>query len=211
VRFRVGCRQLAGGGALVLFLACGGGSDAPTRRGKDGSAASDARAKAEIREASAAPSGAASSKTQTNYYGGIRTTSSADGTKFLEATDALIKRVLDPENATITDSLLDEGRLVEVILRQTDEPGVIAVEPEDSSYSGTLTFSPDAWNATRWTYDLRMNDGSTIVGTGTDNGEALLIEQHLVDAGGNRQTKIVERLPQIYPSVIEAKRLALVR
>lgn len=145
------------------------------------------------------------------YYGGIRTTTSPDGKKFLGASEALIKRLFDKPNGTITETVLDEGRLKVITLRQTDHPNVFSVDPGDGAWSGTLTFAPDAWQAAEWTYDLKRKDGTAIEGTGKDNGQALLIETYVVGVDGERQVKIVQRLPEINVVTYEAKHKALVR
>lgn len=185
------------GAAVALDGHCG---DAPA-------SAAEARATA----AEAAESRAAARDLPREWYAGIRTTTSPDGRQFQGAVEALVERVYDQPNGVITDTVLENGELVTVSLRQGDEPNVFSVHREDGAYTGTVTFAPEAWNATSWTYDLALADGTRIEGTGTDNGEALLIEQYLVGSDGERRTKFTQRLPRIQQSIYEAKRKALVR
>jgi hypothetical protein len=190
--------------ALALTGAgCGSAGDGPSDNA--GERKNDARATAE-----APPGDVSKGALPTIYYGGISSRVSTDG-EFLGATESLIKRGVDRQNGTIIDSVLKENRLVQVALRPTANPNVLSVEHGDGSYSGTVTFTPDPWSATEWTYDLRVRDGTSIEGTGKDNGEALLIEQYVVGADGQRQIQIVERLPRIKQSTYDAKRKALVR
>lgn len=147
----------------------------------------------------------------TEWYAGLRMTTSPDGKQFQGAVEALVERVYDRPNGLIRETMLENGRLVTVTLRQGDRPNVFSLEREDGAYSGTVTFDPDAWKAASWTYDLALADGNRIVGTGSDTGEALLIEQYLVGADGERRTRFTERLPRIKQSIYEAKRQALVR
>lgn len=156
------------------------------------------------------PAGETQNPLPTVYFGGLNTRMSPDG-EFLGGSEALIKRVIDRENGTITDSVLDDGRLVEVVMRRTNDPRVLSIEPEDGSYTGTLTYTPDPWSATEWTYEIRMRDGTTIEGVGRDNGEALVIEKDVVGADGRVQTRLLDRLPRIQPSIYDAKRRVLVR
>jgi hypothetical protein len=191
--------------ALALTAAgCGSAGDGASDQA--GERENDATTAAEAAPGNNASKGAL----PTIYYGGVSSQASTDG-KFLGASEALIKRVLDRQNGTIIDSVLKEKRLVQVVFRPTANSNVLSVEHGDGSYSGTLTFTPDPWSATEWTYDLRVRDGTSIEGTGKDNGEALLIEQYVVGADGQRQIQIVERLPRIKQSTYDAKRKALVR
>lgn len=84
----------------------------------------------------------------TEWYGGLRITTGPDGKQFQGAVEALIERVYDQPNRIITDTILENDRLVPVTLRQTDNPDVFSVEREDGAYTGTVTFAPDAWNTT---------------------------------------------------------------
>lgn len=155
--------------------------------------------------------GAVTRDLPTEWYGGLRITTSPDGKHFQGAVEALIERVYDQPNGIIIDTVLENDRLVPVTLRQTDNPSVFSVEREDGAYTGTVTFAPDAWNPTSWTIHLALADGSRMEGTGTDNGEALLIEQYVVGPDGERREKITHRLPRIQQTIYEAKRNALVR
>lgn len=147
----------------------------------------------------------------TEWFGGLRMTTSPDGKEFQGAVEALVERVYDQPNGIIRETLLEDGRLVAVTLRQSDQPNVFFLHREDGAYTGTVTFAPDAWNATSWTYDLARADGTRIKGTGTDNGMALLIEQYLVGSDGERRTRFTERLPRIQQTTYDTKRNALVR
>lgn len=191
----------------LLAASCGMAGDATTDAADEPAGAPE---RAQVTGSAAGAGDEARNALPTVYFGGINTLLSPDG-KFQGASEALIKRVVDRENGTITDSVLDDGRLVEVVMRRTDDPRVLSVEPEDGSYAGTLTFTPDPWNATEWTYDIRMRDGTRIEGVGRDNGEALVIEKDVVGADGRVRTRMMDRLPRIQPTIYEAKRRVLVR
>jgi hypothetical protein len=190
----------------LLAASCGMAGDATT----DAVEEAGEPERAQVTESAAGAREEARSALPTEYFGGISTLQSPGG-EFLGASEALIKRVVDRENGTITDSILDDGRLVEVVMRRTDDPRVLSVEPEDGSYAGTLTFNPDPWTATEWAYDIRLHDGTTIEGVGRDNGEALVIERSVVGADGRVRTRMLDRLPRIQPTIYEAKRRVLVR
>lgn len=158
----------------------------------------------------AAESEASAADVPREWFNGLRTVSDPDG-RFQGATQSLIERVVDRANGTITETIVEQGRLITVTLRETGRANVFAVERDDGAYTGTITFSPDAWTATEWTYELALPDGRRIEGTGRDEGKTVVIEQALLGADGERQEAILERVDRVEASIYEAKRRTLVR
>ena len=132
------------------------------------------------------------------YYKGTMQVTSPDGAQpYGPAQTGLVKREVFPSEGRIVETTLDEGAMRATTLTLKDGNVFDATDAE-GSFTGTVTFSPDPWNATSWTYDLTMADGSgKIVGTATIDSGSIKTEKFFVTAAGEKQARIVDDLSTV--------------
>lgn len=110
---------------------------------------------------------------------------------------ALVKREVFPSDGRIVETVLDQGVMTATTLTQKSG-NVFDATDSNASFTGTVTFSPDPWNATSWTYDLTLSDGSgKIIGTATIADDGIKTEKFFVTASGIKMVRIVDDLKAV--------------
>jgi len=186
--------------ALVLITLAAACSSAPAK--PDSETMDDVAEKA-VEEEVAAPE----STLPTTYWTGSVITSSADGSKMFGAPkEGLVKRELDRANGTIIETVWDETKFRVVKLTQQGDTNVFDATDDEGTFTGTMEFSPNAWEATSWMYALEMADGSAkIEGKATVTPETIVTEKYIVGPDGERIAKVVDNLVSATQSTFEER------
>jgi hypothetical protein len=135
----------------------------------------------------------------TSHFAGSIQVSSADGaTPYGPPKAGLVERIVDASVGTITERVLDEGKIRVATLTRLGDTQVFEATDVDKSFTGTLTFTGQGWDLTGWTYALTMTDGSgRIEGTAVIDAAGIRTEKFFVSPDGARQVKITENLAPI--------------
>lgn len=132
-------------------------------------------------------------------FSGQVLTSSPDGTTpFGPPKAGLASRTWDPATSTITEKVLDDGKVRTATMTREGTSNVFNAKDVEGSFQGTITFSgPEgAWD--HWTYALTMTDGSgRVEGNGTLLNGELKTEKYFVTPDGTRRVRIVDQLKTI--------------
>jgi hypothetical protein len=140
----------------------------------------------------------------TLYYFGDVKHFAPDGAKVLWKTTSLVKRVLDPSQNTIMETVTQPPRApnspaVEftMIGTRVGNTNTFSVTAPDHSYSGAMTYSGPDWKWSHWSYDLTMKTGEKIAGGGSVTGEGVKITKLWLGPGGELTRLIQEDLKPI--------------
>jgi len=103
------------------------------------------------------------------YYKGQTQLSSGDGkTPYGPPISVVVKRTVDPDAGTITESVsqLVKGKLVTHLatMRRVGKTNAFQVSDQANTYSGTLVFLGRPWAFTGWTYHLKGAEGWLVEG-----------------------------------------------
>jgi hypothetical protein len=130
------------------------------------------------------------------YYGEVKITS-PDGTiPYGPAKHSLVKRTKDLKNKTISELVMQDGKIFDTKLKETDAKNRFSISDNKNSFTGFLTFNDISQKG--WVYDISMSDGSgKITGNGSLDNEGIKTEKYFSDLNGVRKVKIVENLKEI--------------
>lgn len=145
------------------------------------------------------------------YYSGAVLTTSPDGeTPLGPPVIILAKRLLLPaENKMVEEVWLGDKHIITTLLRQEGGSTFRATDA-GGTFEGTLRFTGDEWAWSRWTYDIRLLDGSgKIAGRGSKTQEGrLIIEKMFIDPQGLPRARIMEDHKPISQEAFESLRQA---
>ncbi|MBW2700723.1 MAG: hypothetical protein JRF33_07860 [Deltaproteobacteria bacterium] len=129
------------------------------------------------------------------YYSGAVLTTSPDGeTPLGPPVKVLAKRLLLPaENKIVEEVWLGDKHIITTLLRQ-EGGSIFKATDAGATFEGTLSFTGEDWEWNRWTYDIRLLDGSgKITGRGSKTQEGrLIIEKMFIDPRGLPRARIME-------------------
>lgn len=132
------------------------------------------------------------------YYGEVKTTSPDGKIPYGPLKYSLVKRTIDQKEKTISEYVMQDGKLFNTKLTQTDKSNVFATTDDEKSFSGTITFTGESWKWSSWTYNIEMTDGSgKIIGDGKLTSIAIETIKKFVLPNGKEQVLITENLKEI--------------
>lgn len=114
----------------------------------------------------------------TAYYFGDVAFFSPDGNKPAGKTVSLVKRIIKHGGRQIVEIVLQPARdprqkpkEIVTTMRQVADTKVFQAADREHTFAGSLTFKDDSFD--RWTYDIRLKDGSRIIGEGALDAEGI--------------------------------------
>ncbi len=144
------------------------------------------------------------------YYFGLVSHFSVDGTRLYNQSYALIRQQVDPGAGEIrawvlkiSDELLSEGlqEHQEYFLRlkrQPDTAVFVVTDQEMVDFTGAIIFTQgEDWAWTHWDYDLTLDNGGLLRGFAELSEESLVVSKVVMSAGGHPLFRIEERLGAI--------------
>lgn len=132
------------------------------------------------------------------YYGEVNTTSPDGKTPYGPVKHSLVKRTIDEKGKTIIEDVMQDGKMFNTKLTQTDKNNVFTATDDAKSFSGTLTFEGENWKWSNWTYDIEMTNGSgKIVGEGKLTSSGVETTKKFILPDGKEQVLITENLKEI--------------
>jgi hypothetical protein len=143
------------------------------------------------------------------YYYGTSSTTSPDGkVRFGPAVMTLLRREITPGQERITETVTTPGRTSIMTMHRDSSERFLTVVT-DETLEGSVTYSGgEEWRWPKWTYALRMTDGSGLIeGTGFVDDKWLETDRFVVSRTGERRSRTTERLSRITEEEYE-RRLA---
>ncbi len=132
------------------------------------------------------------------YYGEVNTTSPDGKIPYGPVKHSLVKRTIDEKGKTIIEDVMQDGKLFNTKLTQTEKNNVFSATDDAKSFSGTNTFAGENWEWSNWTYDIEMTNGSgKIVGEGKLTSSGIETIKKFILPDGKEQVLITENLKEI--------------
>ncbi len=132
------------------------------------------------------------------YYGEVKTNSPDGKISYGPVKHSLVKRTIDEKGKTIIEYVIQDGKLFNTKLTQTDKNNVFTATDDAKSFSGTITFAGETWKWSNWTYDIEMTNGSgKIVGEGKFSSSGIETTKKFILPNGKAQVLILENLNEI--------------
>lgn len=150
--------------------------------------------------------------TNTKYYYGEVSMSSSDGKTPYGKTVSLIKRTINPAKEIITEMVLQPPRNpqqktkdIYTTLTRLGTSNVFSVTDDEHTFQGQMTFEGDEWNWNRWTYEIKLLDGSRLKGTGLHDAIGIKTQKTFYKPDGTASVLLKEDLNSINSEEYETR------
>lgn len=137
------------------------------------------------------------------YYGDVIFFSPDEKTIYGKSV-SLVKRIIDPSNNTITEIVEQPPRdrkqqpiNIRTVLTRLGNLNIFSAIDDGHTFSGSLSFSGSEWNWDKWTYEIKMSDGSKLDGIGFIDAAGLKTQKTFYKPDGKASVKLKENLNTI--------------